>query len=87
MNEGETCETCAYFEDSNQVLPAPGMPPNPNIGMCHRNPPVPMFGITPQGPQVMSSHPSTMRSYWCGEWKKGSVIRLANKIHPEPGRN
>ena len=88
MNEGETCEFCAYFAESRQVLPAPGMPPNPNIGTCHRNPPVPMFVMTPNGPKMVGSgFPLTMKDHWCGEWKKGNIVRVARKIPGDPGRN
>ena len=80
MNEGETCETCAYFNENAGV---------PNGGFCRRYPPTIVFIPTPAGPKGGGSSPTlTTRNGWCGEWKKGSVIRLANKIHPvEPGRN
>lgn len=76
MNPKETCDTCVYFEESPII---------PNGGVCHRNPPTIMIGMTAEGPRpVGSAFPPTLSTGWCGEWKKGSAIRLASKMPVEP---
>ena len=80
MNPGETCDQCAHFEDS------PGVPKG---GFCHCHPPTVAMMMTANGLQpAASAFPPTQYTSWCGEWKKGSLVKLANKIPPvEPGRN
>ena len=73
MNPGETCETCAAYEDSPIV---------PGGGVCHCHPPTAMFGMTPEGPRPMgSAFTPTLKDAWCGEWKKGNLVKVA-KILP-----
>lgn len=72
----DTCDKCKYFEESIIV---------PDGGVCHRNPPTAMFGMTPEGPRPMgSAFAPTMKNSWCGEWKKGSLIKLSKNIPPDP---
>ena len=80
MNEGETCDQCAHFDDAGVV---------PDVGFCHCHPPTVAILMTQNGPQPAGSvFTPTKRKSWCGEWKKGSLVKLANKIPPvEPGRN
>ena len=79
MNPGEICETCAYFEDSPNV---------PEGGLCHCHPPIVAWGATPQGPQpVASAFPPNKNDGWCGEWKKGSIVKVAKILPMKPGGN
>lgn len=78
------CDTCEYYEEMVGVTPA--------TGTCHRNPPVPIPAMTPEGPRVLgSSGLPTLGKSWCGEWKKGSLVRVTKKLPPDtltfPGAN
>jgi len=80
MNEGETCETCAYFEDAAHV---------PSGGVCHCHPPILVFAQLPNGQfqPAASAFPPTQYSGWCGEWKKGSIVKIAKILPMKPGGN
>jgi len=72
----ETCDGCVYFEESPIIT---------NGGLCHCNPPTVMLVVTKEGPRPGgSTFPPTLKTSWCGRWKKGNLIKVSNKMPPEP---
>ena len=79
----ESCEFCAFFEQEND-----------KIGRCRRNPPVPAFGASPTGGLAIlgSGFTTTITTWWCGEWRKGTLVKPARAVptalsFPGPGKN
>ena len=81
----ESCEHCAFFE---MELGATGP------GQCRREPPKPAFGGSPNGGLAIlgSGFPPTAPTWWCGEWRKGTLVKVAKSLSPVipfpgPGKN
>jgi len=77
MREGEECKGCEFFFT---------LDPNAVQGVCQRYPPtniiVPSKG--PDGKQFMTSggsaYPVITATGWCGEWKRGKVVKVAKAM-------
>jgi hypothetical protein len=60
MTDEIRCSNCAYFVSRKFKGTKPG-----TIGVCHRNPPKPVFDT---GEMKKHSVTLTAASYWCGEF-------------------
>jgi len=71
----ESCEHCAFFEESPKV---------PNGGFCRRLPPTPVFGLGPDKKLGIlgSESPPVEPGGKCGEWRKGTLVKVAKSISP-----
>jgi len=80
MNPEETCKICAYSEDAAHV---------PSGGVCHRYPPTMAFAMTPKSglQPAASAPPPTNYDGWCGEWKKGNLVKVAKILPIKTGGN
>lgn len=68
----QICEHCAFYMEQDA-----------QIGHCRRYPPMGAFGQGPEGQLAVvgSGFPPVKHDHWCGEWQKGSLIKVARGLN------
>ena len=84
MSDKEKCGNCKFFTVNEA---------DPNYGMCQHDPPTHMWvpaqvGKNAKGEPELAPHsigsgwPPTQYKLWCGQWQKGSIVKVAQVIPP-----
>ncbi len=71
----ENCQSCKFFgpEDGGQPQ-----------GRCRAHPPTAVLVVTAEGTAQMGIYPPTANTNLCGEWQKGTIVKIAKNLPPAP---